>query len=105
MAVKSAKLGLPEIKIGVLPAATGTQRLPRLTGLDVAMEWITSGKHYSAKEAVEAGVLDMIVDSFEDFFTETERILKSNPDLDQRRVSLLSVKDADAVEEIYAKHL
>lgn len=105
IAVKSAKLGLPEVKLGVLPAATGTQRLPRLTGLDVALEWIVSGRHYSSQEALQYGVIDSIRDSFEDFFEFADELLRTNPDLSQRRVSCLPVKDAADADAIYSKHL
>ncbi|MBB4615057.1 3-hydroxyacyl-CoA dehydrogenase NAD-binding domain-containing protein [Novosphingobium taihuense] len=62
VAVASAKVGLPEVNLGILPGAGGTQRLPRLTGVDVAIDLITSGKHIPAAKARELGVVDAIVD-------------------------------------------
>ena len=58
VAVPSAKLGLPEIKLGLIPGAGGTQRLPRLIGPEAAAEAILSGTPFSAKQAREWGVVD-----------------------------------------------
>jgi 3-hydroxyacyl-CoA dehydrogenase len=60
VAVPSAKLGLPEVQIGLLPGAGGTQRLPRLIGPKAALEMITSGRHVPAEEAKKLGVVDEI---------------------------------------------
>jgi 3-hydroxyacyl-CoA dehydrogenase len=62
VAVPSAKVGLPEVQIGILPGAGGTQRLPRLIGPKAALEIITSGRHVPAEEAHKLGILDEIVD-------------------------------------------
>jgi 3-hydroxyacyl-CoA dehydrogenase len=61
LAVPSAKVGLPEVQIGILPGAGGTQRLPRLVGPKAAMELITSGRHVPAEEAHKLGIVDEIV--------------------------------------------
>ena len=59
----SAKVGLPEVKLGLLPGAGGTQRLPRLVGAERALEMITSGEHVpAAKAAQELGLVDEIVE-------------------------------------------
>src|SRR4051795_12910856 len=58
IAVPSAKVGLPEVQIGILPGAGGTQRLPRLVGPKAAMELITSGRHVPAEEAHRLGIID-----------------------------------------------
>jgi 3-hydroxyacyl-CoA dehydrogenase len=60
VAVPSAKLGLPEVQIGLLPGAGGTQRLPRLIGPKAALEMITSGRHVPAEEAHKLGIVDEI---------------------------------------------
>jgi 3-hydroxyacyl-CoA dehydrogenase len=62
IATSSAKVGLPEVLIGVLPGGGGTQRLPRLIGPMAAMEMILSGRHVPADEAKRLGVVDEIVE-------------------------------------------
>ena len=62
VAVPSAKLGLPEIKLGLIPGAGGTQRLPRLIGPEAALEAILSGTPFSAKQAKEWGVVDELAE-------------------------------------------
>ena len=61
-AVASAKVGLPEVKLGLLPGAGGTQRTPRLIGVQAALDLITSGEPISAPQALELGLIDKIVD-------------------------------------------
>ncbi len=60
-----AKFGLPEVKLGLLPGAGGTQRLPRVTGVQKALEMMTSGNPIGSKEALECGLIDEIVDDLE----------------------------------------
>ena len=61
IALPGAKVGLPEVKLGLLPGAGGTQRLPRLTGVEAAIEMITSGRHVDAAEAAKLGIIDAAV--------------------------------------------
>jgi 3-hydroxyacyl-CoA dehydrogenase len=61
IAVPSAKVGLPEVLIGILPGSGGTQRLPRLIGPKAAMEMIVSGRHVPAEEAHRLGIIDELV--------------------------------------------
>src|SRR5919201_78293 len=61
IAVPSAKVGLPEVLIGILPGSGGTQRLPRLIGPKAAMEMIVSGRHVLAEEAHRLGIIDELV--------------------------------------------
>ncbi len=61
IATPTAKVGLPEVLIGILPGGGGTQRLPRLIGPKQALELILSGRHVPAPEAKELGVIDEIV--------------------------------------------
>ncbi len=58
--VPSAKFGLPEVKLGLLPGAGGTQRLPRIVGVPKALEMVTSGTPIGAKEALATGLIDEI---------------------------------------------
>jgi 3-hydroxyacyl-CoA dehydrogenase len=62
VAVPSAVVGLPEVNLGLLPGAGGTQRLPRLVGPQVAIDLITSGRHIGASEALKLGIIDAVVD-------------------------------------------
>jgi len=61
IAVPSAKVGLPEVLIGILPGGGGTQRLPRLVGAQTALELITSGRHVPAPEAARLGIIDEVL--------------------------------------------
>ncbi len=60
--IASAKFGLPEVKLGLLPGAGGTQRLPRIVGVQKALEMMTTGDPISADLALEFGLIDEIVD-------------------------------------------
>lgn len=62
IAVPSAKLGTPEVKLGLLPGAGGTQRLPRLAGVELALEMVAKGDPIPAKKAHEAGLVDRLAD-------------------------------------------
>lgn len=61
VAVPSAKLGQPEVALGLVPGAGGTQRLPRLIGVGKALEMVTDGKPISAAEGLTLGLLDALV--------------------------------------------
>jgi len=62
VAIASAQVGLPEVKLGILPGAGGTQRLPRLIGIEAALNIIVSGDPVPAAQAAKVGVIDKIVD-------------------------------------------
>lgn len=57
----STRIGLPEVKLGLMPGFGGTVRLPRIIGADNAMEWITTGKDHSAEQAQKYGLIDAVV--------------------------------------------
>ncbi|NXC39652.1 ECHP enzyme, partial [Penelope pileata] len=57
-----ARMGLPEVTIGLLPGAEGTQRLPRLIGVPAALDIITTGRHVPATEALKLGLVDEVVE-------------------------------------------
>ena len=61
----AARFGLPEVKLGLLPGAGGTQRLPRVTGVPKALEMMTGGDPISAEEALACGLVDEIVEDLE----------------------------------------
>ncbi|TXC71574.1 3-hydroxyacyl-CoA dehydrogenase [Sphingomonas ginsenosidivorax] len=60
IAVPSAKVGTPEVKLGLLPGAGGTQRIPRIAGVKLALEMTAKGDPISAKRAADAGLIDRI---------------------------------------------
>ncbi|AWB66515.1 fatty acid oxidation complex subunit alpha FadB [Saccharobesus litoralis] len=57
----TARIGLPEVKLGIMPGFGGTVRLSRLTGADNAMEWITTGKDHKAADCLKVGLVDAVV--------------------------------------------
>ena len=59
---KSAKFGLPEVNIGLMPGAGGTQRLPRLCGAEASLDIICSGKQITSKEAKTLNIIDQVFD-------------------------------------------
>src|SRR3954470_11790482 len=62
VADKSAKLGTPEVKLGLLPGAGGTQRLPRVAGVRRALEMTATGNPIGAKQAFDCGLVDRLVE-------------------------------------------
>jgi len=62
IAAASARLGLPEVQLGIVPGAGGTQRLPRLVGFTAALDMITTGKPIKTKKALALGLIDEIAD-------------------------------------------
>ena len=89
--VASARFGQPEVKLGLLPGAGGTQRLPRLVGYQKALEMCAVGNPIGAKEALEGGLIDEIVDdvfeggvAFAEKVIAEQRPLKKIRDLDEK---------------------
>ena len=62
IAVPTAKVGLPEVKLGLVPGAGGTQRLPRIAGVKTALDMIVSGDPVSAERARSVGIIDEIAE-------------------------------------------
>jgi 3-hydroxyacyl-CoA dehydrogenase len=96
IAVASAQVGLPEVKLGILPGAGGTQRLPRLTGAEIALPIILSGDPVPAKRALELGIIDEIVegDLLDAAIKLAEKLIADGAPL--RKVRDLSDKVAEA---------
>ncbi|MGB5871070.1 MAG: enoyl-CoA hydratase-related protein [Albidovulum sp.] len=76
LSVRSARFGLPEISLGILPGAGGTQRLPRLIGAAPALEMMLTGAPISAETAVALGVIDKIV--FTDVIEAAQEIARDH---------------------------
>jgi 3-hydroxyacyl-CoA dehydrogenase len=90
--VKDARFGLPEVKLGLLPGAGGTQRLPRVVGVEKALGMMVSGDPIRADEALKAGLIDEIVEgdltaagvAFAEKVLNEKRPLKKIRDLDDK---------------------
>jgi enoyl-CoA hydratase len=91
VASESAKFGQPEINIGVIPGAGGTQRLTRAIGKFKAMEMVLNGRFLSAKEAFDAGLVSRIV-AKEQFFAEAMRL--AHEMADRPPLALKAAKEA-----------
>ncbi|MGR3529043.1 MAG: enoyl-CoA hydratase-related protein, partial [Sulfitobacter sp.] len=80
IAQPSAKVGLPEVHLGLIPGAGGTQRLPRLIGVDAALDLITTGRQVKADEADRLGIIDEITegDPEEVGLAYAEKLVASN---------------------------
>ncbi|MFO7569547.1 MAG: 3-hydroxyacyl-CoA dehydrogenase NAD-binding domain-containing protein [Smithellaceae bacterium] len=101
-----AKVGLPEVKLGLLPGAGGTQRLPRVAGVQAALEMITSGTPVGAARAKAMGILDDVVEG--DLKAAALAFAKKVIDEKRpiRKVSQLTAKvDSPAVFEDFAKSI
>ncbi len=110
IAVPSAKVGLPEVHLGVLPGAGGTQRLPRLVGVEAALDIITSGKPIAAKKAHALGLIDMLADEGqlrEQAIAYCEELIAEHATAPLSRVRDLQdkVESARGKPEIYAEFL
>lgn len=104
VAASSARLGLPEVKLGLLPGAGGTQRLPRLVGPEKALKMIASGNPIGAREALQIGLIDQIIegDLLQGAIAFTEKVIADGSPL--RKVSEMN-KKVEAVRgkpEIFA---
>jgi 3-hydroxyacyl-CoA dehydrogenase len=62
VALPGGQMGLPEVTLGIIPGAEGTQRLPRLVGVELAIQMLVSGRPVKASEALEAGLVDAVLD-------------------------------------------
>jgi len=90
--VKSARFGLPEVKLGLLPGAGGTQRLPRVVGVQKALQMIVSGDPIGADDALKNGLIDEIVDgdltaagvAFAEKVVREKRPLRKIRDMDEK---------------------
>ncbi|HEX4987016.1 MAG TPA: 3-hydroxyacyl-CoA dehydrogenase NAD-binding domain-containing protein [Burkholderiales bacterium] len=95
IALTGAQIGLPEVKLGILPGAGGTQRSPRLMGVEKALDLMVSGDPVSSEQAREAGLVDEVVsgDLRAAAITYTNRLLKEGAPV--RRASALSAAVGD----------
>ena len=73
------KLGLPEVKLGLLPGGGGTQRLPRLVGIQKALELMTQGKELRPQQALEIGVINDTAKDNEELISKAKEWINNNP--------------------------
>src|ERR1700675_295268 len=103
--VKGARFGLPEVKLGLLPGAGGTQRLPRVVGAQKALQMIVSGDPIGADEALKVGLIDEIVDG--DLTAAgvafAEKVLAENRPLRKIRDLTDKIAPAKGKPEIFAE--
>lgn len=79
----SIQLGLPEVTLGLLPGGGGTQRLPRMIGLEAAFPLLMEGKKLRPSAALKAGIIDELADSPEDMLAKARAFIDANPKCQQ----------------------
>ncbi|MDA8852391.1 3-hydroxyacyl-CoA dehydrogenase NAD-binding domain-containing protein [Hyphomicrobiales bacterium] len=105
IAVPSAKCGLPEVSLGLLPGAGGTQRLPRLVGVEQALKMVTSGIHLSADKCLKSGLIDKLANEdqlMDDSILFAKEILSENKPLRKVRDINEKVKAARGNEDLFS---
>ncbi len=105
LASDSARFGLPEVNIGILPGAGGTQRLPRIIGIEPALNLITTARQISAKEALDLGLVDQVAtaDALLNNAMNFARICVSNDALERVLTSGSTKHLRNGAEEIFTK--
>ncbi|XP_044107862.1 peroxisomal bifunctional enzyme [Neovison vison] len=100
-----ARIGFPEVTLGILPGARGTQLLPRLIGVPAALDLITSGRHISADEALKLGILDKMVNSdpVEEAIELVQKI--SDQPLESRRLCNKPIQSFPNMDGIFSEAL
>jgi len=101
VSLPTTRLGLPEVHLGLLPGAGGTQRLPRLTGAKYALDAILSGRHIPAPEAKSKGIVDAIVegDLLKGAIAHTEMLLAQKAPLRRVRDLTATLESPDLFKE------
>ena len=79
----TTKLGLPEVKLGLLPGGGGTQRLPRLIGIQKALELMTQGKELRPQQALEIGFIDDVAHDNDELISKAKAWINDNPKAQQ----------------------
>jgi 3-hydroxyacyl-CoA dehydrogenase len=107
VAVPSAKLGVPEVKLGLLPGAGGTQRLPRVAGVPKALEMAATGNPISAQEAYEIGLVDRLIEGDLEqhavAFAEEVRGVRPIPKSSERDEKLQEARDNPGIFDEFRK--
>ncbi|MEP7456487.1 3-hydroxyacyl-CoA dehydrogenase NAD-binding domain-containing protein [Phyllobacterium sp. SB3] len=98
IAAHDAQLGLPEVKLGLIPGAGGTQRLPRLIGMPEAIDMVATGKRVSAAQALDLGLIDRI--SQKDLIADALEFAEMLAGKEPRRTGRLPVREFDQQEVV-----
>lgn len=103
-AVENAKLGFPEVTLGLLPGASGTQRLPRIVGVTKALDMMLSGKSVKAQEAFDNGIVDRIInnDLQEGAIAFAKEILEKHIPI--KRLSHVDINKSDVTHELFTNY-
>ncbi|OUV67217.1 MAG: 3-hydroxyacyl-CoA dehydrogenase [Gammaproteobacteria bacterium TMED133] len=105
VAVSSAKFGFPEVFLGILPGAGGTQRLPRIVGVEKSLDMMVGGKPVNAKFALENGLIDEIVDDlFEGGMAFAKKIVKEGGPLVKIRDAYDKLEAAKQDPELFDRY-
>ncbi len=106
VAVPTAQFGLPEVKLGLLPGAGGTQRLPRLIGPEKALPMIATGNPIRADKALKEGVIDEIIDGdlAEGAIAFAKKVLAENRPMRQVSAMTEKIEEARSKPEIFADY-
>lgn len=79
----SIQLGLPEVTLGLLPGGGGTQRLPRMIGLEAAFPFLMEGKKVNPKDALKAGIINELASDRDDLMAKARAFIEANPKCQQ----------------------
>ena len=104
VAVPSAQVGLPEVNVGILPGAGGTQRLPRIVGIAQALDLIMSGRRVRGAEALALGIVDELVEESELLESASEfaqRIIDSGSPLRRLRDEFVTIGSDQTCNEVF----
>jgi len=101
VALNTAQVGLPEVNLGILPGAGGTQRLPRLIGVEAALDMITTGKFVKAPNALELGIVDEVTESdlLEAAIAFAEKVIAEKMPLRKIRDLKADIKNKDVFDQ------
>jgi len=101
-AIESAKVGLPEVKLGLLPGAGGTQRVPRIAGVKFALEMMTKGNPIAARKSLDVGLIDQILDGNEisqNVIEYAKSLVESSAPL--KRIRDIELSDSDLEPDFF----
>lgn len=103
VALRGTQFGFPEVKLGLLPSSLGTQRLPRLCGVELALDLISTGRSITSDAALEAGLIDQVVGEplEEAVIGYAGELLVRRADI--RRLNALSVSPSDLPADFFLK--